>query len=240
MTGTGSQTKLWYLKNFDIFGDMDAALIEQLDRMTTSQQVRKGELLYFPAQRSRAVFFLKHGHVKISRFDENGREMIVDILGPGEIFGEIFPEGQDSSSYDTVEALDDVLICAISPEDFRMLLNRHPEASFELVKQVGFRMRRIERRLTDYLYCDVVTRLIRLLVSLAEDFGKIRQGIATLSLPLSHSEIAMLIGASRQTVTSVLGQLRSKGFLEYSRHHIIIKQYENLRRLAQQQIQQHS
>ncbi|GBD05237.1 CRP-like cAMP-activated global transcriptional regulator [bacterium HR20] len=238
MPGASPQTKLWYLKNFDIFGELDAESMEQLERMTTSEEVRKGELLYFPAQPSRAVFFLKRGHIKISRFDENGREMIVDILGPGEIFGEIFEEGAGTSAYDTAETLDDVLICAISPEDFRLLLSRHPEASFELVKQVGFRLRRIERRLIDYLNCDVVTRLVRLLVSLAEDFGKIRQGIVIISLPLSHSEIAMLIGASRQTVTSLLTQLRSEGILEYSRHQIILKQYEDLRKRAHLHISQ--
>ena len=134
---------------------------------------------------------MKDGHVKISRVSEDGREMILDVLGPGEVFGElsIIEEG---SRNEFAEALDDILICTISKSDFEMMLMQNPNLNFQLAKRIGLRLRKFEEKLSDLAFKDVSKRIIGFLVRHAEEFGKIKQGIVTVKSFLSHQEIAYL------------------------------------------------
>ena len=104
------QSKFWYLKHVNIFEGMDDASMEKVNQMSSMSSVRSHQPLYFPDEPTQAIFFLKEGHVKISQLAEDGKEIILDVLGPGEIFGELSFSGSGDASGELAQALVDAVI----------------------------------------------------------------------------------------------------------------------------------
>jgi len=227
------QSKFWYLKHFNIFEGMDDASMEQVNKMSSMSSVRSQQPLYFPDEPAQAIFFLKEGHVKISRLAEDGKEIILDVIGPGEIFGELTFSGSGETSGELAQALDDTVICTMKKEDFESLLKTKPELNFEITKRIGLRLRRFQERISEMVFKDVRKRIAAFLVRYAEEFGKIKGGVITIKMHLSHQEIALLVGAARQTVTTTLNEFRSKGLIDFSRQGFVIKHLPELQKLSQ-------
>lgn len=229
-------TKIWFLKNINVFEGMSEEEMQRIDAMTQMSRIPPNQPIRFPHETSRNIYLLKSGHVKISRIDAEGREMILEIVGPGEMFGELAllaeEEEAGKGDSDIVQALDDVLICAIRKDMFEQMMKDSPELSFRVTKRIGLRLRRFEKRVTDLVFKDVRQRLIAFLLSYAENFGKIRAGVVTIPMHLSHQEIALLTGSARQTVTTILNDLRSQGYIDFSRKGMTLKDMEGLRGLV--------
>ncbi|MFQ5950163.1 MAG: Crp/Fnr family transcriptional regulator, partial [Nitrospiria bacterium] len=148
------KSKIWYLKKIRLFEEMTSEEMGELDRVTRMESVKKKTPIFFPGDPSKQVYLLKEGRVKISRVSEDGREVTIALLEPGEIFGEL--EILDDSPRDTLaEALDDSRICVLQKELFLTLVRRKPEFSFRLTTLIGSRMRHIESRVEDLVFRDV-------------------------------------------------------------------------------------
>ncbi len=227
------QSKFWYLKHVNIFEGMDDASMEKVNQMSSMSSVRSHQPLYFPDEPTQAIFFLKEGHVKISQLAEDGKEIILDVLGPGEIFGELSFSGSGDASGELAQALDDAVICTMKKDDFESLLKMKPELNFEVTKRIGLRLRRFQERISEMVFKDVRKRIAAFLVRYAEEFGKMKGGVVTIKMHLSHQEIALLVGAARQTVTTTLNEFRSKGLIDFSRQGFVIKQLSALQKLSQ-------
>ncbi len=225
------KSKFWYLKNINIFDGMNDSQMKMVEKMTTMSKLGKHHPIYFPQQPSNNIFFLKEGHVKLYRLHEDGREVILDILGPGEIFGELSMIDQGGRS-EAAETLDDVLVCSMSMKDFESMLLHNPGLNLQLTKWIGLRLRRFEEKMSDLAFKDVTKRIISFLVRYAEDFGKMKAGGVHLSSFLSHQEIAFLTATSRQTVTTVLNDLKDHGYIDFSRKSLVIHKLNELQNLA--------
>lgn len=226
------KTKFWYLKNFNIFDGMDDKSMIRVDNMSSMQTLKVHEPIYFPDEPSRAIFFLKEGHVKISRITGEGKELILDVIGPGELFGELSLTEEGQSKSEIAQALDTVVICTIKMDDFESLLKMNPELNLQITKRMGLRLRKIEERVADLVFKDVKQRIASFFVRYAEEFGKIKQGVLTIKTHLTHQEIAFLTGSARQTVTSTLNEFREAGIFDFSRDGFIIKDFDQLRKLS--------
>src|SRR6266852_1946592 len=119
------KSKFWYLKNINIFDGMDDSQMKMVEKMTTMSKVGKHHPIYFPEQPSNNIFFLKDGHVKLYHLHEDGREIILDVLGPGEIFGELSLIDQGGRG-EVAETLDNVLVCSMSKLDFEKIVMSNP------------------------------------------------------------------------------------------------------------------
>lgn len=106
---------------------------------------------------------------------------------------------------------------------------KSPGLNFQVTKRIGLRMKKFEERVTDLMFKDVRKRLASSPVAYAEEFGKMRQGIVTIKMHLSHREIAFLTGSARQTVTTTLNERRSAGLIDFSREALTIKQFDKLK-----------
>ncbi|MEE9574258.1 MAG: cyclic nucleotide-binding domain-containing protein, partial [Candidatus Neomarinimicrobiota bacterium] len=82
------KTKIWYLQNFNLIEEMDEPSMEMMDQNSKMKKSSKREIIYFPEERSDTIYMLKEGKVKISRVSEDGKKMTLQLIGPGEIFGE--------------------------------------------------------------------------------------------------------------------------------------------------------
>jgi CRP/FNR family cyclic AMP-dependent transcriptional regulator len=99
------QSKLWYLENFNLFEMVDKSKMMELDAITSMQEIKKSQPIYFAEDPSGSIFFLKKGRVKLTRISPDGKEFIVALINPGEVFGEmsIFDVGERTDFATTME-----------------------------------------------------------------------------------------------------------------------------------------
>jgi CRP-like cAMP-binding protein len=218
----------WYLKRINIFAELEDSVLAELGHKTRMVQFNKGEYLYMPGDPSNAVFFLKEGQVKIIHLLEDGKEFTLAILEPGEVFGELALAGEYTRESAAL-AMGEVLVCTVDGAFFERFLNKRPDLSYKLTKIIGFRRREIEIRLADLAFKGVPSRIARLLLRLAEQYGTADNNGLKLKIRLGHQDIANLIGASRETVTLTLNRLRKEGILDFTRRSFIILKPEKLK-----------
>lgn len=224
------QTKLWYLKNINVLEGLPEHKLKTFAARTSMSHLRKNGIIYFPETQSKNVYFLKSGHVKIARLSPEGREAILDIVGPGENFGQLALGEEEEEAYvEIAEALDDVLICAMSKEDFMQFLEKNPELNLRMLKLIGLKLRKVESRVEDLIFKNVRERILTFLLRFAEAFGKIKDRQISVPKFLSQDEIAHLTGASRQTVATILNELRKEGLIDFTTKSLTILKPENFR-----------
>ncbi|MBI3610455.1 MAG: Crp/Fnr family transcriptional regulator [Nitrospirae bacterium] len=162
--------------------------------------------------------------------NEDGKELTLAILEPGEVFGEM--EVLEGMPRDTVaEALDDVSICVMQRSDFEALLKKDPNTNIRLTKLIGLRLKKIESRIEDLVFKDVPARLAHLLFELSKEFGVQENGQTRLSVKLSHQELANLIGSTRETVTATLGDFKRRGLIAFDGRRLVILREKELEKL---------
>lgn len=154
--------------------------------------------------------------------------MVNAILSTGEIFGELVLAGEEKRS-DFAQAMDEnTTICALSMTELKALMKDNKELSFSLLKLVGLRLMKVERKLELLVFRDARTRVIEFLKDAASWKGK-KVGFETM-IPtrLTHKDIAALTGTSRQTVTTILNELKEKNLINFDRKKILIRDLEKL------------
>jgi CRP-like cAMP-binding protein len=226
------KSRFWYLNHFNLFEGMDDDALQEVGRISSMTEMRPHQPIYFPDEPSHAIFFLKKGHVKISRIHPDGKEVILEVVGPGEVFGELSLVEEDAHRNELAETLDDALICAVKKEDFEDIMRRNPDLTLKITKRIGLRLRRFEERVTNLVFKDVKKRIAWFLTEYAEDFGKMKGDVITVRMHLSHQEIGLLTGCARQTVTTLLNEFRNAGLIDFSREGFTIKQYAAPQKMA--------
>jgi CRP/FNR family transcriptional regulator len=226
--GPGVPDKYWFLKQIDLFDELSREEMERVDEISQMRELRRGEIVFMPEDESNSVFLLKKGRVKISKMSEDGKEVTIDIIEPGEMFGEL--SLVDKGPRETIaETLDDVLLCVISKNDFEKMLQKKPDLAIKVTKLMGLRRRSIESRLEDLAFRDVPGRLARLLIRLAEGHGKVHEGRVTINVKLSQQELANLIGSTRETTNHFLNFFRKEGLIDIKKRKITVLNVDELR-----------
>ncbi len=219
--------KVWHLNNFSLFKDTPKALIKEVSEKTSMREVPKNEFIYFEDDPPDTIYFLKKGKVKVGTYSNDGKEVIKTILQPGEIFGELSIMG-DSNRNEFSEVLEDAQVCKISRQDFESLMERYGNLSLKVSKIMGFRLKKVERRLASLVFKDARTRIIEFLKDIAEEQGE-KVGFETMIKNyFTHQDIANLTGTTRQTVTEVLNDLRRQNLINFDRRQILIRNLEQL------------
>ena len=219
--------KIWHLKRCDLFEKLTP---EQLNRLESRARVRKfprNSPIYLPADNADGVMLLASGRVKICSFTHDGKQAIIALIEPGELFGElaILQAGQREEYAEAAEASTLILLPA---DELRQMMEELAHLTLGITKLVGLRRRRIERRLKNLLFRSNRERLVHLLLELAEQYGKRTPQGVLLDIRLSHQDLASIIGSTRETVTVVLGELQNEGQLELGRRKITLCHLERL------------
>lgn len=221
-------TKFWYLENFNLFEGLKQESMEELNRISSMQNISKNQPIYFPKEPSNSIYFLKKGRVKLSRMSPDGKEMIIGLMNRGEVFGEMayLDEGERK---DFATTMDEVLVCAINKDDFKQFVERNPELNLRLTKLMGLKLKKYSERIEELVFKDAEQRVISFLIRLAEENGK-QVGDEIFVKPfLKHQDIAELTACSRQTVNSVLTDLREKHIINFDRKKLIIHNLADLK-----------
>jgi CRP-like cAMP-binding protein len=178
------------------------------------------------------VFLVAEGMVKVANHSADGKESILAFIEPGELFGELALLGVHQRD-EFVGAMERTTVVMIPAVELQRLLAVRPDVTLEVTKIVGLRRLRLERRLKNVLFQSVRDRLIHLLLDLEEQFGHQTPEGVRLRIKLSHQDLGNLIGATRETITSLLGVLRAEGSIDYRRCNITLKNSSRLAKAVQ-------
>ena len=206
------RSKLWYLKNINLFHGMSEEQMRMVEQRTVMREVRRREVLYLPGDAGDRIYLLKRGVVKISALQEDGREVLLALLRKGEVFGE--EAVLDDSPRDHVaEAYEDALVCIITRQDFMDMLRSHPELVFKVTKLIGLRLKTFRTRVEHLLFKGASQRLASTLLELAHEHGiSDAQGVLV-PLRLNQQDLANLIGVTRESVNLALSDFRRRGLV---------------------------
>lgn len=222
------ETKLWHLENFNLLKALSIIEKMKMAKKIRDSKIKKNEYIYFPEDPSSSIYFLKKGRVKIGTYSDEGKEIIKTILGPGEVFGELSIVGEGKRK-DFAMALDkEVVICALSLEDMQEMMGNNSGLSMKVTKLIGFRLQKSERRLESLIFKDARTRIIDFIKDMAEEKGRAIGKEILVKHFLTHQDIANLTATSRQTVTTVLNDLKEKNLLHLERNQFLIREIDQL------------
>jgi CRP/FNR family transcriptional regulator, cyclic AMP receptor protein len=223
------KTKLWYLENFNLFKGLDEENKMELHRITTMRELGKNEPIYFANEPSNAIFFLKTGRVKIVKYTSDGKENIITIISPGEVFGEM-AYLDDEPRTDYAVTIESSLMCAINKNDLEKFIEKNPSLNLKMTKLIGLKLKNFSERIEDLVFKDANQRVVSFLIRSAEKSGK-KVGDQIFVKPfLKHQDIAELTACSRQTVNYILIELRDKGLISFDRKKLIIIELDNLKK----------
>ena len=228
-----SDEKLLLLRNYDLWCHLNDQDYEDLNVAHHFIEAKKGDYIYFDSHHLNKLYFVKDGYIKIGYIDNEGNEIIKEIIREGEIFGQFALEKNNLNGEFARAYKGNVSLCAFSIEDFENLLKKKPELAIKYSKQVGEKLRRAEFRLLGMLNKDVRARLLSFFYQLALEDGF--DGTSTsysLENFLTHDDIAKLIGSARQTVTTISNQLEEEGLIKISRKKILFPDIQKLVKLV--------
>jgi CRP/FNR family transcriptional regulator, cyclic AMP receptor protein len=223
--------KLLLIRNYDLWCHLSDADYEELNVVHHFMEAKKDEYIYFDSHLLNRLFFVKDGHIKIGYIDEDGREIIKEIIQEGEVFGQFTLE-QDNLNGEFARAYKgDVSLCAFKIEDFEKLLQKKPEVAIKYSKLVGHKLRHAEFRLLNLLNKDVRSRLLGFFYHLAlqNGYDSKSESFSTDNF-LTHDDIARLIGSARQTVTTELNGLEQEGLVCFSRKKIVLPNVKKIQK----------
>lgn len=218
-------TKLDYLSAIEVFKDLTRKEMEEMDRSITMNTCRQGKLFYIPGDTGEVLFLLKKGRVQLYRLSPEGKKLVVAVLGPGAIFGEMSLVGQGMHNT-FAEAVDDCLLCVMSRDDVERLILSKPQVALRFIEAIGKRLTDAESRLEETTFKSIPARLASLLLRLAGESDLVIRGY-------THQDLGEMLGTYRETTTQTLNDFKSNGLIEIGRKRIEIKDREGLYQVAE-------
>ncbi|MEQ8583631.1 MAG: Crp/Fnr family transcriptional regulator [Marinoscillum sp.] len=222
------QSKLWYFEDVDLFEILCPAKTPSMEEKHSPNVFKKDEFIYFPDQPSLNIYMIASGRIKIGSYLQDGKEIVKAILTKGEVFGELALAGEDRRA-DFAQAMDDdTRVCPMTIEDLKELMKDNQDLSLKIFKILGFRLRKMERRIESLVFKDARSRIVDFLKEMAEEKGQKVGFEMMIKNHLTHKDIASLTGTSRQTVTTVMNELREENVINFDRRRILIRDMARL------------
>lgn len=227
-----NKSDIWFMQNVDLQQHFCPIKLGQQQDSMDRRHYKKGEFIYFAQDASSKIYYLEEGTVKITTYSDDGREVIKAILHPGEIFGELGILGAETRG-EFAQTLQDTSLCVMTLDMMRNLMRDYKEFGLEITRLIGNKLIKTQRRLESLVFKDARMRVIEFLTDLAKDRGE-RLGYEILVREFfTHQDIANLTGTSRQTVTTILNELRSANLIYFTRKKLIVRDAKKLEALTQ-------
>ncbi|QID17227.1 cyclic nucleotide-binding domain-containing protein [Nitrogeniibacter mangrovi] len=206
------------LRTFSLFQGLNDERLANVARCAMMRRVPRGQAVVHAGDQSDYVYFVLTGSLKVLVSDEDGREVILTILGQGELFGEmaIFDEQPRSASVVAAQPSDLVMI---SKQDFKQLMRDDFDIAWRIMCNLADRLRNADRKIESLALMDVYGRVAHLLLEMAEQ----RDGETVVVRKISKQDIAKMIGASREMVSRVMKDLGVQGLIEETSRGIILR-----------------
>ncbi len=219
------------LAGFPLFSALEPDDRANLAARLSRHAVRRGVTLFVEGEPGDTVFLVVAGKIKITRSAPDGRENLIAVLGPGDVFGELslFDPGPRTASATAVVATD---LASLGHDDLRGLLRTRPEAAELLLRVLARRLRRTNDAMSDLVFTDVPGRVAKALLSLATQFGSAVPDGVRVDHALTQEELAQLVGASRETVNKALADFAARGWIALESRAVVLLEPQRLEKRA--------
>lgn len=217
------------LRKVNLFSDLDEKLLDLLLEVIEVKTFKKNKTIFFEGDPGTALFFIKSGKVKISNISETGREVIVHILGTGDIFAEVTLFQKNAVYPATAEVIEDAVIGMIRNNNLERLVLENPQMALELIRALTNKIMTIQERIKHLGANDAVERTIQVLLALSEGHGNKTQRGIELCVNISRQDLAAFVGTTRETISRILSKLSHAGLVDISSKNIVISDLEGLK-----------
>lgn len=218
--------KLWHVDSIQLFEDLSYEDKLKIERFIHAKTYSKNTIIYNIGDNANELFFVVTGRIKLANNSNNEKENIKSIVYEGDLFGEmgVMDEECFSRRTDFAQTMEeDTVICSISYDNMRSLIQNYPCLNKRLIKKISRRLKRTEKRLESIMFKDARTRLIDFIKELAKDLGKPVGHEVLVKHRLTHQEIANITAISRQKVTTLLNELKQENLIHLERKSLLIR-----------------
>ena len=210
------------LRTVPIFGDLSEADLGKLAGLATRKHYPKDGVVFFENEAGDTLFMIAEGRIKVTILGDDGREIILSVLGSGEFFGEMALLDNEPRSATAIAAEESELV-SLSRAEFEGVLAQNPSMMAGLIKVLTARLRHANHQISTLALLDVYGRVARVIVEMGRDEGKrLKDGRITFQRP-THQEIANRIGTTRETVTRMLKDLQRQSLIRVSGREIVLE-----------------
>ena len=220
-------SKFWFAGRLELLHGMSPEAVHRFNAMVHKTNRRRGEWIFVHGDPADTIYLVQKGRMKITALSEEGHEVLHEIIGPGEIFGDtsvILGIPRTTSA----QALETSVLCELRRHDFESLLTAYPEMSMQLLKSVGLRLKKAEAQLLSVVCNDVSTRVREALLELIASEPGVRAD-RPVKIGITQQDLANLIGASRQKTWQALKELESSSVLRLTYRSILVTAPHKLR-----------
>ena len=221
-----------FLSSVPIFSDLNIEALQKVSKLGTVRTYLKNSMILTEEEDGSALFVILSGKVKVCRVssEDKSKEVILSIMNPSDFFGEMaLLDGLNRSA--SVIAMEDSKLFIIQRSEFLNLLHEHPEVSVALLQELAQRLRSSSMKIKALSLKDAEGKVATVLLQLADDIGRIRQGVVEIEkLPFQH-ELANMAGTSRETISRTLHTFAKKGLIEIEGSKLRIISYEKFKEL---------
>jgi len=214
-----------------LFRGVEPEAAEALASSLTESDYSRGETVFVEGEQGDTLFIVLSGKIKIGRRATDGRENMLSVMGPSDMFGELslFDPGPRTA---TATVLTDARLASLAHSSLRPWINDRPEIAEQLLRVLARRLRRTNDALADLIFTDVPGRVAKALLGLSERFGTPEGDGVRVHHDLTQEELAQLVGASRETVNKALADFSSRGWMRVDSRAVTILDAERLARRA--------
>lgn len=218
------------LRQTALFGEVDDETLTHLAERAVERTYKKGQLIFYQGDPAEALFVVIEGRIKVVVTSEDGDEMLLVTLDPGDVFGEIAViDGEPRSA--SAETLEETKVLMLTRATFLETLRGSPEMTESLLRSLGAVLRRLTEQTADLVFLDLHGRVAKLLLGMAEKQDPAAEGIE-LDVHLTQTDLASMVGGSRQSVNQILRSFERRGYLEVHGRKLVLKDPEALKRRA--------
>ena len=216
------------LRRAPLFASLDDEAFAALTKEITEVDLSRGATLFYEGDPGDQLYFIVSGKMKLGRTASDGRENLVAVMGPGEIFGEmaLFDPSPRSTS---ATAVSETRLDGLKHENLRKVIQHSPEVSAQLLQALARRLRRTNENLADLVFSDVPGRVAKALLDLADRFGRPATDGILVAHELTQEELAQLVGASRETVNKALAEFVQRGWIRLEARAVVILDLQRLK-----------
>lgn len=208
-----AQATHWHLRQMGVFRSLADRELKQLVKLAALRLIKIGTDVYRAGDLANHFFLIRSGKVKLYRELPNGRSMILDFHGAGDLFGEGAVFGEDRRG-ENAEVVEDAFVCIIDRDQFASYLNQHPDVALHMGGVITRRRRRAEAASAALLSEDVRTRLAHALAKLAFEHGHEDEKGLRVDLRLTQTDLAQLVGSTRETTSMAFNAFKRDGLVD--------------------------
>ncbi|MFZ5986529.1 MAG: Crp/Fnr family transcriptional regulator [Bacillota bacterium] len=217
-----------YIKHFTLFSELSEEDLEKISDISIERNYKKNMIVFMEGEPGEAFYYIKSGKVKVYRTYEDGKEHIIHIFGPGDVFGEVtlfnnIPYPASASVYE------DAVIGIIRNIELENLVKQNSELSLKIIKILARKLIFAQQKIKDLAFNDVFSRTASQIIKLSKEYGRKTEKGILVDIGLSRQELAEMIGATRETVSRAVSKFKKEKSITETKDKIIIINEEKLK-----------